>query len=173
MLMLVSGGAASGKSQLAESAALALGSRCVYLATMKRADEESLSRIERHRAMRAGKGFETLECPTGLSGVEVPAQSAVLLECLSNLAANELFDPSGAKDGAFDAILGGIDRLLSRCSHLIVVTNEVFSDGVSYDEGTTRYLRLLADLNCAVAKRADRVAEAVCGISIFHKGGPI
>ena len=49
--------------------------------------------------MRADKQFETLERYTDLCGLEVPEDSILLLECMSNLAANEMFDESGAKEG--------------------------------------------------------------------------
>ena len=109
MLILVSGGSASGKSEYAEGLVTAApaGPR-FYVATMEVRDGESRRRVERHRAMRAGKGFATLECPTGLERLEVPAGSAVLLEDLSNLSANEYFSPQ--RDGAFDRVLAGIRR---------------------------------------------------------------
>jgi adenosylcobinamide kinase/adenosylcobinamide-phosphate guanylyltransferase len=170
MLMLFTGGASCGKSRLAEEAALVLGGRRIYLATMLYVDAECCRRIARHRASRAGSGFETIERPLDLAGADIPAGSTLLLECLPNLAANELFDPRGAGEGAAHAIWAGIERLLSRCAHLIVVSNEVFSDGINYDQGTLRYLALLSSLNCGIAARADRVVEAVCGIAVVHKG---
>ena len=61
MFTLVTGGAASGKSEYAESLALRLPGRRIYLATMRPADPESLARINRHRLLRQGRGFDTLE----------------------------------------------------------------------------------------------------------------
>ena len=92
MLILVSGGAGSGKSEFAEGLVTSsgLGQR-VYLATMRVWDAESVRRVERHRQMRAGKGFETLECPENLAGLTLPSGCAALLEDLSNLTANEFF----------------------------------------------------------------------------------
>ena len=102
MLILVSGGAGSGKSEFAEGLVTSsgLGQR-VYLATMRVWDAESVRRVERHRQMRAGKGFETLECPENLAGVTLPSGCAALLEDLSNLTANEFFGEQG-RQGAFD-----------------------------------------------------------------------
>ena len=61
MLALVTGGSGSGKSAWAEDLVLSLGEgRRIYIATMYPFDEESHRRIERHRKMRAGKGFETV-----------------------------------------------------------------------------------------------------------------
>lgn len=170
MLILVSGGAASGKSRYAEELTLGAGSsRRIYLATMEVRDGESRDRVARHRDMRAGKGFETLERPRDMEGVALPPGCAVLLEDLSNLAANEWFGPKGSA-GAEERILAGLDRLTGQSERLVVVTNELFSDGVAYDAATMDYLRGLAELNRTLARRAGRVYEVVCGIPVCWKG---
>ena len=168
MLILVSGGSGSGKSEFAEGLVVSVGLKeRVYLATMQVWDQESVRRVERHRAMRAGKGFATLECPTGLERLEVPAGSAVLLEDLSNLSANEYF--SSQRDGSFEGVLAGVEQAPARAELLVVVTNELYSDGVRYDPETAAYLELLARLNRAIAARADGVYEVVCGIPVAWK----
>ena len=168
MLILVSGGSGSGKSEFAEGLVVSAGLKeRVYLATMQVWDQESVRRVERHRAMRAGKGFATLECPTGLERLEVPAGSAVLLEDLSNLSANEYF--SDDREGAFERVLAGVEQAAARAGLLVVVTNELYSDGVRYDPETAAYLDLLARLNRAIAARADGVYEVVCGIPVAWK----
>ena len=170
MLILVSGGSGSGKSEFAESLVVSSGlSERIYLATMQVWDEESVRRVERHRQMRSGKGFTTLECPTGLDKLEVPAHSAVLLEDLSNLSANEYFAPEGGGKAAFDRVLAGIEQVAASAELLVVVTNELFSDGVRYDPETAAYLELLAALNRAIAAKADQVYEVVCGIPVAWK----
>lgn len=167
MFTLIIGGAASGKSEYAESHVLSLPGRRVYLATMRPADGECLARIERHRLQRAGKGFETVERFADLSGAPVPEGANVLLECVGNLLANELYGPEG---GGAGAVLEGVQALLSRCRHLTVVTNEVFSGGAAYQEATLVYLRELARINRTLAARADRVAEVACGLPRLWKG---
>lgn len=168
MLILVSGGSASGKSEFAEGLVTSSGlEKRIYLATMQVWDQESVRRVERHRQMRAGKGFETVECPTGLADIVLPPGCAVLLEDLSNLSANEYFSPQ--RDGAFDRVLAGIRRAAARAELLVVVTNELYSDGVRYDPETAAYLELLARLNRAIAAQADGVYEVVCGIPVAWK----
>ena len=167
MFILVTGGAASGKSAYAEGLLADWRGPKYYIATMQVGDGESAQRVARHRAARAGKGFLTLECPLNLAGLRLPQQGAgVLLECLSNLAANERFAPQGARA----AIRVGFDTLLSQAELVGAVTNEVFSDGVDYDPATLDYLDLLGGLNAALAARADRVVEVVCGLPILQKG---
>ena len=168
MFTLITGGSASGKSEYAESWVLGLPGRRIYLATMQPWDQECRNRIARHRRLRLNKGFETVERYTGLAGANIPSGANVLLECMSNLAANELYDPEG---GGEEAVFQGVEVLLSRAAHLTVVTNEVFSGGAAYGEDTLHYLQTLARINRRLAAQADTVVEVVCGLPNFLKGG--
>lgn len=171
MMTLVIGGAASGKSEFAEALVLEAGNHPrYYIATMQPFDDECRARIRRHREMRAKKQFETVECFVNLAGVTLPKKGVVLLECMSNLAANELYSPDGAGDDAVASIQRGIRRLKNQCEELIIVSNEVFSGGSCYEGDTLRYLRVLADVNRMLAKEADAVYEVVCGCPVCHKG---
>jgi len=172
MLTLVVGGAASGKSAYAERLVLQTALPRYYLATMQVWDAECAARVEKHRRMRAEKQFETLEYPLHLGTVRLPARGTALLEDLGNLTANELYDPAGAGEAAASAILDGLDKLAAQCEHLVVVSNEVFSGGANYAGDTDRYLKALAQVNNALAARADAVVRVVCGIPVYHKGGP-
>lgn len=170
MFVVVTGGSGSGKSAFAEQRVLELeeGQR-IYLATMMCFDEESKRRVERHREMRKDKGFVTVERYTGLSGAAIPAQGTLLLECMSNLVANEMYDPEGAGENCVRKILEGIRRIRGQVRHLVVVTNEIFSDGDLYEEETRRYQRNLGEINREMAKMADEVVEVVYGIPLYHK----
>lgn len=168
MLTLVLGGAASGKSEYAEQLLCGCKAKKLYVATMQPYDEECRARIARHRAARAQKGFDTLECPTGLEHAQWQAD-AVLLECMSNLVANELFDPCGAGENAELAVLRGVTQVCERAAQVVIVSNAVFSDGVAYDTGTAHYIAVLAAVNRAIAAQADHVVEVVCGIPISLK----
>ena len=172
MFTLMIGGAASGKSEYAERLILRAGPiKRTYIATMKPFDDESRLRIARHRALRAQKSFETVECYTNLEQLRLSGGGAVLLECVGNLAANELYGPRGAGTDTEAAILRGIDVLLLQCRELVVVSNEIFSGGWDYEGDTRPYLRVLASVNRTLAARADRVAEIVCGQAVYYKGG--
>ena len=170
MMTLVIGGAASGKSEYAESLLLHTREPRYYIATMQPFGEEAMERIRRHRAMRAQKQFTTIECYTNLSSVCLPERGAVLLECMSNLTANEKYAPEGAGAHAYEAILNGIDSLRKQSDRLVVVSNEVFTGGNRYAGETDQYLRLLAEINRALAARADAVCEVVCGCVQYYKG---
>ena len=107
MLSLIIGGAGSGKSALAEALCCSQDGPRLYIATMSKADGESLERIEKHRRQREGLRFDTLECPAGLDRADIPDGANALLEDLSNLLANELFSPEG---GGADAVRRGLQK---------------------------------------------------------------
>ena len=161
MLFLITGGSGSGKSEYAEQMVLKLQKTPrLYIATMYPFDEECHQRIKRHRCMRAEKGFDTLECYTGLKNADVSGY------------ANELYQEGGAKEQCAEAILEGVRRVQAQCGHLLIVTNEIFSDGMVYEEETRNYQRHLGRINRQLAAMADVVVEVVCSIPVVHKGNP-
>lgn len=172
MTVLMVGGAASGKSEGAEARILqSNASPRIYVATMQVWDEESRRRVEKHRRMRREKEFLTLEAPTNLlaAAEKVPAGSAVLLEDVTNLCANEMFDPAGAGEKAQTAILAGVKALQKKCALLVIVSGDVASGGSEYEGETLEYMKLLAKTNIAIANEADEVYEAVAGVLVRHK----
>ena len=132
-------------------------------------DEEGEKRVERHRKMRSGKGFETVECYTGIKHLELPPESTVLLECMSNLTANEMFQEDGAKENTVSEILLGIQNICEQVQNLVIVTNEIFSEAHMYEGEMETYQRYLGQINQQLAEAADQVVEVVYGIPIFHK----
>ena len=170
MLTLVLGGAASGKSEYAEALVLRSALPRYYLATMQVWDAECAARVEKHRKMRAAKQFTTIECPLHLETVHLPRRGTALLEDLGNLTANELYAPAGAGDAAAERILQGLNALAAQCENLVVVSNEVFSGGADYAGDTDCYLLALAQVNNALAARADAVVRVVCGVPVYYKG---
>ena len=173
-LSLIIGGAGSGKSEYAEKLAVTLseesGSPRIYLATMLPEGEEAAARIRRHQQNRDGRGFRTLERGADLAGLpeEEIRGAAVLLEDLGNLLGNEMFGQQ-AEDPK-NAVLRGIGHLREHCRDLVIVTNEIFSDGVQYTGDMLTYLQTLGEISCILAENADLVAEVVCGIPLIRKG---
>lgn len=166
MIYLVTGGSGCGKSTWAEKLVHTMPmEKRVYIATMQVYDEESVKRVERHRAQRADKGFGTIECEKDLASAPVEADSIVLLEDLVNLVANEMFD-----GGSVERIVPALKDLARRCKYLVMVTNDVFSDGITYAESTQEYLRCLANVNREAAMLADAVIEVVYSIPLALKG---
>ena len=166
-------------------------------------DDEGQRKIDRHRRLRAGKGFITIEQPRDIQDAVSKLQSEnclktgrlALLECMSNLVANEMFPPVDASDtkeaGVKKEALDGPDNmrdyentLISRVSkkvlkevsilsenvaELVIVTNNVFEDGVCYDESTMNYIKAMGTVNRGLAAMAERVVEVVAGIPVAVK----
>ena len=103
-----------------------------------------------------------------IGNIDIPYGSCVLLEDLPNLVANNMFTKNPQKDiNMF--IVNGIVQLYNKVENMIIITGDVFSDGEKYDSLTNKYIRILASINNAVAEKADRVYEVVCGIDILLK----
>ena len=171
MMHLVTGASASGKSAYAEDLlVLAKSAEKYYIATMRPWGAEGAARVKKHRAMREGKGFQTIEAFHTLDDLRLPEKGSLMLECMSNLLANEQFELGGTDEEILDRIQQGIQNLKEQTEDLIIVTNEIFSDGCRYDAETVRYIIILGNLNIRMAEEADAVTEVVYGIPIRRKG---
>lgn len=169
MITLIYGGSGSGKSAFAEDYVCSLDYKNkYYLATMQSKDSESKARIKRHRQLREGKSFITVEQSTDISKAVNDSDGIVLLECMSNLVANEMFKGKkslSSKECIHKVLLDTI-KLSEGVKHLVIVTNNVFEDGIEYDEYTKEYLRALGTINEELAGIAEEVYEVVVGIGI-------
>lgn len=188
MIAFVYGGSGSGKSEYAEQMIL----RCskadsrYYIATMKAYGEEGRQRVLRHRTLRSGKHFHTIECPVNLplalGSIPDPSGASILLECVSNLTANEMFDRDADADSQVpdsiqtdseiadhlfaEHLVQDISLLCSRVRNAVIVSNNIFDDGADYDILTVRYMKRLGEINRAIAAMADSVTEVVAGIPV-------
>lgn len=185
MIELVYGGSGSGKSEFAESEILRLSgtaaSKRFYIATMKIRDEEARQKAARHKKLREKKDFMTIEALENIGSAAekildiskcLGKKSCVLLECLSNLAANEMFLETGEilePQKVVEKIEAGLEKLFLSSGELVIVSNNVFDDGIEYGKETRAYQEALAALNAFAAARADSVSEVVAGISIKIK----
>lgn len=178
MFHLITGGSGSGKSEYAEQKvmeyALKRNKKLYYIATMMPFGKETEEKIARHRRLRAGKGFETIECYTNLAKaakeLEGKEKGSILLECMSNLVANEMYDPSGNSENPVESVMNGIRKLCKVSENLVIVTNEVFSDSMIDNPEMEHYLKVLGEVNCQVGYLADQVTEVVYGIPVVKKG---
>ena len=196
MMVLVVGGSGSGKSSYAEKVTVSLAQESVkeitksentslsdfklnipkkyYLATMQVFDDEGRKKVDRHRKLRNGKGFFTIEQPVRISSALEKMEDGdrtVLLECISNLTANEMFSEKKTMTEiqVTENVIRDIKMLKEQTNHLVVVSNNVFEDGITYDETTTKYIRAMGKINQKLAALADRVVEVVEGIPVIIK----
>lgn len=170
MLTLILGGSGSGKSAYAEDYLLrAAGDKNkYYIATMQIWDEEMQAKVDRHHRLRQGKGFTTIEQPTKLEQAvsQMEPEGAALLECMSNLTANEMFSGERPleRQTVIAKILRGVEALRQQADPLVIVTNNVFGDGIIYDNATMEYIETLGRINEKLAAEADEVVEVVAGL---------
>ncbi len=156
----------SGKSAMAEKivAELADPDHRIYLATMIPYGSEGRERVRKHRMMRDGKGFITIESPfdicSSLSDYDKSngnrlGEMTVLLECLSNLVANELFERRSGREELLGRLYGDIRWIAQRAGNLVIVSNH-FEIEESFDEETRSYAETLDMLNGMISGLADK-----------------
>ncbi|MBO6300916.1 MAG: bifunctional adenosylcobinamide kinase/adenosylcobinamide-phosphate guanylyltransferase [Ruminiclostridium sp.] len=169
MTTLITGGAKCGKSRLAEKLLDDFTGSKIYIATMMPYGEEALAAIARHRKIRAGKHFMTIDRYTDLDKTEFSENCGILLECMANLCANEMFRGEDICDPT-ENILRGIIHLQKHAEKLVIVTNNVGSDGIEYSGGTAGYIEVMGRLNARTAELCDNVIECVYGVPVVLKG---
>ncbi len=164
--ILITGGARSGKSGIAETMALSLGRPAVYIATATAGDDEMAARIATHQSRR-GAEWRTQAEPLDLSAAlkATDGQGPRLVDCLTLWLSNVMF--AGRDWRTETAQL--IDALYLQAAPVILVTNEVGS-GIVPDNRLARDFRDAAGhLNQQVAAMADEVYLAVCGLPMKVK----
>lgn len=172
MITLVLGGSGSGKSEFAEDYVVGKGSLPrYYIATMVPMDEECEKKVLRHRDMRKEKQFQTVERYTHVGDLSFEEEGIILLDCMSNLLANELYRKEGRNKNTAHIIVSDLVTLASKAKELVIVSNDVFCEGKEYDAFTMQYLDCFASVHRELAKVADQVVEVVYGIPIYEKGG--
>jgi len=182
-MMLITGGARSGKSRLAERLAQRENGPVLYIATSLVTDPEMAARVAEHRQQRPGhwltwEGYR--DCDQAILNHRGQV-SAVLLECVTTLITNLLFDRAGetpAEQMDFAAIEQHIaeqmDRLLAACAvascPVILVTNEL-GMGIVPEHLLARQFRDIAGrVNQRLAAAATDVWLVVSGIPVHIKG---
>lgn len=176
MVVLVTGGARSGKSSFAEKYAARLAERGVYVATSQILDDEMGQRIALHRERRVRTGFawETVEEPYELCRVLREREDApvVLVDCLTLWLTNWLLAEEEAED-AERRVLARVDELVrvleSYSGRVVLVTNEV-GDGIVPEYRLGRSFRDLAGvMNQRIAAASDSVFLVTAGIPVELK----
>ena len=163
MVALVIGVPDSGKSALAEELAMELSGddKRIYLATMEVLDEAGKRRVEKHRKLREGKGFFTIEAPVKAFDAVMDdpelENSTVLVECISNLVGNVMHDDS-VKDDASSVVVRDVTAICSAAKNVVIVTNS-FNVSKEFDEETIEYIKCLDKVNDSLNGLADEVYE--------------
>ncbi len=176
-LVLITGGARSGKSRFAEEYAAKCGACIEYIATAEAADEEMKLRVELHRQRRPA-AWKTVEAPYDAAPAmrsAVQRADAVLFDCLTLYISNLLLAPGMPLDPLERSkiVLDSWWELLtaagSGTASVIIVTNEV-GCGIVPENSLAREYRDLSGLaNQMAAKWADEVYLMTCGLAVEVK----
>lgn len=182
-IILILGGARSGKSSFAQQLASAIGHRALYVAPLVPLDEEMRRRIEHHRKARP-RHWRTLEAPTGVAeairGKRGDAD-VVILDCLTLLVGNLMspsHDPAELEQVKPQVVEAELDAELERLLALvqdspirfIIVSNEVGMGLVPPYPSGRAFRDLLGKANQFFARHADKVYFMVAGIPMELKG---
>lgn len=175
-IILVTGGARSGKSSYAQKRAELLGGRKLFIATCPRIDTEMDDRIERHQRERKGRAWRTVEEQINIAEIikNNHTSDTILLDCLTLWVNNLLF--SAEREGA----LLNEQRISNICHELIevslshpgtifFVTNEIGSGIVPENQAARVYRDLVGRCNQTIARKANEVILVSCGIPLTLK----
>lgn len=166
-IILITGGARSGKSTYAERLALSLSPTPVYLATARVWDEEFRRRILRHQQQR-GPEWVNIEEEKQLSKHQLTGLT-VLIDCVTLWCTNFFFDAQGDTDTALTAIKEEFDRFTAQDTTFIFVTNEIGMGATSENEIQRKFTDMQGWMNQHIAARADEVWLMVSGIPVKVK----
>ncbi|WP_431222753.1 bifunctional adenosylcobinamide kinase/adenosylcobinamide-phosphate guanylyltransferase [Serratia sp. L9] len=181
-MILITGGARSGKSGLAERLAAGVSDQVLYIATSVVTDDEMAGRVKRHRQARPAH-WRTWEGSQHLGRVidqQVTVGDAVILECITTWIANLMFDHTGETpmdkidfDEVETLIQQQTTELLAACARspavVYLVTNEL-GMGIVPENRLARHFRDIAGrVNQRLAAAAESVFLVVSGIEVKIK----
>lgn len=165
-LILVLGGARSGKSRHAEGLIAEYKPPWIYVATAEALDQEMGERIAEHRARRDAR-WQTMEAPQALADAvrHAPADRPLLVDCLTLWLSNRLL-ANADLDAETSALVDALDM---RSAPTLVVSNEV-GLGIVPDNALARRFRDAVGIaNQRLAARADRVDFLAAGLPLRLK----
>ena len=166
-LTFIVGGAASGKSRLAESLAENHGSTKVYLATAQTFDDEMVRKVDLHKKRR-GAGWHTIETPLDAAdALKTVSGDVVLFDCATLWLSNHMLDDTRDLATAQTDLL---DALKSCALPVIVVSNEVGGGIVPENALARRFREAQGRLNIDLAAQADLVIHVTAGLPQVLKG---
>jgi adenosylcobinamide kinase / adenosylcobinamide-phosphate guanylyltransferase len=180
-LILITGGARSGKSSHALELAETFGSNRLFVATCPSLDSEMIERVRRHKEERQGRGWTTVECEMEL-GTLFPEQvrefDVVLVDCVTLWVNNILYSQDSSRVIIDDHLIGQLcrewlDKTVNYPGAVVCVTNEVGLGIVPDNALARKYRDLVGTCNQIIGKKADEVIFVSCGIPLHLKKNPL
>ncbi len=164
----VLGGARSGKSRYAQSLALGMTARPVYVATSRLWDADHAERIARHRRER-GPEWRTIECETALGSLELAGEVAVV-DCVTLWLSNLFHDRAADSELCLELARAELAQLMASGARLVIVSNEIGQSLHAPTELGRKFTDLQGLVNQHIAAHADNVVLMVAGIPHYVKG---
>jgi adenosylcobinamide kinase/adenosylcobinamide-phosphate guanylyltransferase len=173
-IILITGGARSGKSSYALQRAESLSTKRLFVATCPKVDSEMSDRVRRHQDERRGRGWITVESETDLCSVFLKQSQGfevVLLDCITLWVNNILFTEEADGAPVDDRRIGALSNAWLDATEqfpgtVICVTNEVGLGIVPDNALARRYRDLVGTCNQLIGKRAGEVVLVSCGIPL-------
>ena len=164
---MILGGAASGKSDFAETLVKGTGRNLVYLATAQAHDAEMQAKLAHHREAR-GAGWQTIEEPLDVGRIlaTVSGDTAVLLDCATMWLSNQMM----AENDLAEAEAGLMAGFALCPAPVVVVSNEVGLSVVPDNALARRFRDAQGRLNQKLAQRAGLVVNVIAGLPQVLKG---
>ncbi|WP_298107933.1 bifunctional adenosylcobinamide kinase/adenosylcobinamide-phosphate guanylyltransferase [uncultured Bacteroides sp.] len=166
-IILITGGARSGKSSYAEELALKLSEHPIYMATARIWDEEFRQRVQKHQERR-GPEWTNIEEDKYLSKYKVEDR-VVLIDCVTLWCTNFFFDHQSSVKEALDEAKQEFDLFTKQDATFIFVTNEIGLGGTSENLIQRKFTDMQGWMNQYIASKADKVTLMVCGIPVTVK----
>lgn len=176
-IILITGGARSGKSSYALDVSEKIGPKRLFVATCPNIDSEMNDRVGRHQKEREGRGWVTVEEPIALSSTfQIHAQDydVVLLDCITLWVNNILFSYEQKSTELNDFVIRDrtqewLEVAQKMKGTLVCVTNEVGLGIVPENRVARKYRDLVGTVNQTIGKIADEVAMVSCGVPMYFK----
>lgn len=166
-VILITGGARSGKSSYAEQMALQLSAHPVYMATARIWDDEFRERVCKHQERR-GPEWTNIEEEKTLSVHNVSGR-VVLIDCVTLWCTNFFFDMEANVQESLAAVKREFDAFTVQDAVFIFVTNEIGCGAVSENQIQRKFTDMQGWMNQYIAAHADEVFWMVSGIPVKVK----
>lgn len=176
-LVLITGGARSGKSSFALDFAESISENRVFVATCPVIDPEMSKRIQRHQEERQGRGWDTIEMELELEAVfqkPLDPDHIIVVDCVTLLINNLLYEHEQKNQEISDEIVANyfnqlIEIIIEKKLRVIFVTNEVGLGIVPENKVARLYRDLVGTANQVLGRGADDVVLVSCGIPHYLK----
>ncbi|MEL7003087.1 MAG: bifunctional adenosylcobinamide kinase/adenosylcobinamide-phosphate guanylyltransferase [Bacteroidota bacterium] len=167
MIHLITGGERSGKTSYAQSLALSLTDKPVYLATAKIWDEDFKERVDRHKSER-DENWTNIEEQLEISKV-IPENRVVVFDCVTLWLNNYFMKFDNDKIKSLEAAKYEFDKLLTYDGQILIISNEIGMGLHGESKMARGFVELQGWTNQHIAKAADNVTFMVSGLPMKVK----